>query len=382
MHSIISPSSAKVWSACTAYPTFSLPYQTDEDTAASLEGTAAHELGEALITFALAMPDPVTPSIRESFVGQTAPNGEVWTDEMFDGAWLYASEVVKMRRRYPNAVFGIEEQFHAPSVHAESFGTADAFLYDLESNFIWVGDFKFGYVTVEAYENLQAINYVAGILDKYDVDESTVNVSISIIQPRAYHREGPVRSWATKGTDLRRHVNMLHNKAHEALGNDPMCLTGGHCKYCETRHDCEAALKAGMSLFEVASKPIRTDMEMKDVGTQLDIVNRAIEQLEFLKTAYEERISNELRKGGSVTGWTLSPKLGRKQWNVSLDRVLNLGKMLDIDLEKPQEAITPAQAIGKGMDKAVVNSLSERKKGSVELVKKGDSVASRIFGKK
>ena len=205
---------------------------------------------------------------------------------------------------------------------------------------------------------------------------------MGIIQPRAYHREGIIRSWTVKGEELRRHFNLLHNKAQEALGPNPSCLTGSHCKYCETRHDCEAALKSGMALYEVASKPLRLDMKPKDMGTQLDIVNRAMEQLGFLKTAYEERISNELRKGGSVEGYTLSPRLGNKEWTVPIDQIVNLGKMLDIDLEKPHAVITPAQAIKKGMEKETVNSLSERKQGSVELVKKKDSVASRIFGNK
>jgi len=335
-----------------------------------------------LITYALAVPDPVTPSVRSSFVGQLAPNGEMWNDDMFDGAWVYASEIVKQRNRYPNAIFGLEEKFHASSVHKESFGTADAFLYDEASGTLKVWDFKFGYVAVDAYENLQLINYVVGVLDTYNILDTSVNVTLTIIQPRAYHREGIIRSWSVNGADLRKQANLLHNKAHEALGANPMCLTGSHCKYCETRHDCEAALNAGMSLFEVASTPIRTDMKPQEMGTQLDIVNRAIEQLGFLKTAYTERITNELKKGGTVEGYTLSPKLGNKEWVVPIDQVIGLGKMLEIDLEKPQAVITPAQAIKKGMDKATVNSLSERKQGSVELVKKKDSIASRIFGKK
>ena len=185
MHSIISPSSAKVWTACTAYPTFSAPYQTDENSPASLEGTAAHELGEALITYALAVPDNVTPGIRDSFVGQIAPNGEMWTGDMFDGAWIYASEIVKERGRYPNAIFGLEEKFHASSVHTESFGTSDAFLYDEATSTLKVWDFKFGYVAVEAYENLQLINYVAGILDTLGISGVSVNVTMGIIQPRS-----------------------------------------------------------------------------------------------------------------------------------------------------------------------------------------------------
>ena len=382
-HSLISPSSAKVWTACTAYPTFSAPYQTDEDSQASREGTAAHELGEALVRYALAIkPAVVTPDIRTDFVGKNASNGEMWTDEMFDGAWVYASEVVRIRNRYPNAHFALEEKFHASSVHPQSFGTTDSFLYDEESKYVFVMDFKYGFGPVEAFENLQMINYTAGIFDTFGINDHEVTVVMTIVQPRGYHREGPIRTWTVNGSELRRHINLLHNKAQEALGSNPMCLTGSHCKYCETRHDCEAALKTGLELYETAMNPVRTDMTFDDMGIQLDIVNRAIEQLGFLKTAYEGRISNELRKGGHVKGWTLSPKLGNKDWTVPVDQIANLGKMMDIDLLKPTSVITPAQAIQKGLDKDLVNSLSERKQGSVQLVKKGDSVASRIFNNK
>ena len=74
--------------------------------------------------------------------------------------------------------------------------------------------------------------------------------------------------------------------------------------------------------------------------------------------------------------------MGRRQWNVDLEQVINLGEMLGIDLKQPEAAITPTQALKKGMDKETVNSLSERKQGSIELVKKGDTVASRILSKK
>jgi hypothetical protein len=381
-HSIISPSSAKVWSACTAYPTFSAPYQTDEDSPASKEGTAAHELGEALIRYALAVPGTVISEVRESFIGQTASNGEVWNEEMFDGATLYANTILDEVRKYPKAIFGLEERFHAPSVHKESFGTIDAFLYDEESGTIKVWDYKFGFGQVEAYENLQMINYVTGIMDTYQIVDMDVNVTMTIVQPRGYHRDGKVRPWTVKGDELRRHVNLLHNKAQEALSDNTMCLTGSHCRYCETRHDCEAAHKFAMEMYEIAMKPIRLDMSFGDMSIQLDMVNRAIEQLGFLKTAYEERISNELRRGGYVAGWTLSPKLGNREWNVSSNQIANLGKMMGVDLVKPMSILTPAQAIKKGLDKETVNSLSERKQGSVQLVKKEDSVASRIFNKK
>ena len=215
-------------------------------------------------------------------------------------AWVYASEVVRVRKMYPNAHFALEQKFHAPSVHAQSFGTTDKFLYDEEARYLFITDFKYGFVPVEAYENLQMVNYASGIMDTYNIVDTEVTVVMTIVQPRAYHREGIIRTWTVNGAELRGHINKLHNKAHEALGPNPSCLTGSHCKNCETRHDCEAALKAAMNLYEVASQPLRLDMNMKDMGVQLDIVNRAIEQLGYLKTAYEERITAELKKGRSV----------------------------------------------------------------------------------
>lgn len=380
-HSIISPSSASVWSKCTAYPTFSQPYQDNEDTEASREGTAAHELGEALIRLALAMPDPILPSIRDTFVGQLSPNGEVWTDEMFDGAWLYAGEIVREHKRYPGSLYGLEGKVQSPSIHAESFGTIDHYMYVESIHTVKIWDFKFGYRAVEAENNMQMINYFAGILDTHNITDDC-KVEMTIVQPRAYHRDGPIRTWKTTGAELRAKVNMLHNKAQEALSGDTNCLTGSHCRYCEARHDCEAALNCGMDLYEVASKPIRTVMSFDDMGVQLDIIDRAIEQLGFLKTAYEQRITNELKQGGHVDGWSLSPKYGNLEWNVDLDQVLNLGKMMGVELEKPKAVITPRQAMDKGLDKDAVMALASRKKGTVKLTRKGDTVASKIFGKK
>lgn len=382
-HSFIAPSSASVWVKCNAYPMMSATYPS-EDTEATLEGSASHELGEALITMGTAIGmDKITDSVRDELVGNLDSSGKtVYSDEMFDAAWVYADDVVReYHRRDPlYATIQAEYRVHAPTIHAESFGTTDCYLYDSHMNDLIIWDYKYGMGVVEAFENWQGINYYAGLMDELQLDDQNLTVRIRIAQPRAFHRDGQIREWVIRGTDLRAYVTQLHNGAQRCIDSTPTATTGSHCKYCEARHACEPALEAGISLFEVSRETMPLDIGVGALSVQLAIVKRASEQLKFLQSAYETQITSMIKSGKSVPGWSLQPKFGRLKWDKSVSDVTAMGDMMGIDLRDPK-VITPTKARAMGLNQAMLDAYSIKPSNGSELTPTDTKKSREVFSK-
>jgi hypothetical protein len=354
----------------------------EEESEAALFGEASHWVGETLIQMGAVM--HITPSIREDIVGEVAQNGAIVSDEMFEAAWEYANDVVREIKQYPGAMWAVEYHIKAPSIHAESFGTTDAYLYDSESHRLIVWDYKYGYKVVEAFENWQAINYIAGLIEVLGIDglsDQTLKVDIRIVQPRAFHRDGGIRSWKMLGSDLRGYITQLSNAAHEALSSGAKTRSGEHCIYCSARHACQAAQDAGLGMFEAVNKPIPAELSPSQLGTQLSIVKRARKQLEYLESGYEEQLKSLIRSGSSVPGWTVEQGVGKRQWSKPTEEILTLGDLLGVDLREPVKPISPAQAEKKGIDAAVVSAYVKREKTGVKIVPDNNNKAREVFTK-
>lgn len=387
-HSIIPPSSASIWgkpNGCTGWVVMAQTYPELEESVEAREGTASHEIAAEIIQDA-------TTNTRnrhrpEDWVGITASNNVVFTEEMFEAAKLYADDVIReMRSRsiFGGPNLGIEAPIDAKRIHDLSFGTCDMFMYDRNKGELLIWDYKFGFEIVEAFENWQAINYACGIIDQLEINghvDQFTTVRIRIAQPRAFHRDGPIREWVVKASDLRGYFNILHNNAHEALGPNAVYRTGSHCKHCPGRHACPAALKAGLSLYETVTKPIPAELSPEAMGVQLALIKRARKALEYLESGFEEQVTSIIRGGAAVPGWMVEQSYGRERWAKPVEEVFALGDMLGHDLRDPK-AVTPNQARKLGIDDAVIMAYSEKPKAGVKIVPDNGNKAKHVFGAK
>ena len=386
-HSLIPPSSAGIWGkpdGCTAWVLMSQQFPETETSPESAEGTATHEIGSQLIREASRGESGAT---AENFIGETASNGVIFTEEMFDAAKMYADDVAAVMRS--TAVFGglnlgIEQRIEAKRIHDLSFGTPDCFLYAKAVNTLYLWDFKFGYAPVDVFENWQCLNYSAGLIERLEidglVDQQTV-IKIRIIQPRAFHRDGPIREWEVLASDLRGYFNQLHAGAHEALGPNPICRTGTQCKNCSARQNCMLAIRAGVQLFEIASAPMPVELSPAALGTQFAIVKRAREQIKCLEAGFETQIKSLIKSGKPVPGWCAEMGVGRERWARPVAEVITLGSMLGVELRKPDEAITPNQARKLGIDEAVITAYSEKPRAGLKVVPDNGNSAKQVFEK-
>lgn len=387
-HSILPPSSAGIWGkpdGCTGWVLMAQTYPETEETVEAREGTASHEIGAEIITDAKT--NRVQRHTAKDWVGITASNGVLLTEEMFDAAKEYADDVITVMRR--TGVFGgpdlrIEQPVQIPRVHEINWGTPDCSIYHKLGNALYVWDYKFGFEVVEAFENWQAIDYVAGLLDELEINghlDQHTKVHIRIAQPRAHHRDGTIREWVVMASDLRGHINTLSANAHKALGPDAEFHTGNHCKHCPGRHACEPALKAGLGMYELTAKPVPVELSAEALGVQLAIVKRARKQLEYLESGFEEQVKGIIRSGALVSGWAVEQGFGRETWGKPIAEVIALGDMLDFDLRKPVDAITPNQAKKLGVDEAVITAYSTKPRTGLKIVSDNGNKAKQVFKK-
>lgn len=382
-HSIIPPSSASIWGktdGCTGWVGMAQAYPESPEAAADgAEGEATHELGEKLIVRALS----TLPSSKDpvNWIGVKASNGALITQDMLEAAQLYADEV--SGNIDPNVdSYGLETKIKAPRIHELSFGTSDAWRYRSAVHELIIWDAKFGYIEVEAFENWQAINYAAGLFDELGiggVSDQDLTVRIRIVQPFAFSPQGPVKEWVVKGSDLRGYFNILEANAAKALGVNAELHTGTHCRYCQARHACPAALAAGLSLWEVSAAPLPVELPPEALGLQLKIINRAVAQLKGLQTGYQEQIKALLKTGSPIPGWDTEPSFGRKAWAKPITEVVAMGDMMGHDLRK-DGALTPNQAGKLGIDPSIITAYSSIPNSGQKLVETDGMEAGRIFG--
>jgi hypothetical protein len=363
-------------------------YPDVEETPESREGTASHEIGERLITAATR--GGVNAPTWETLDGQADSNGELFIEEMFDAAEMYANDVKSVMQStgvFGGDNLGIEEHVHAPQIHDLSEGTLDCRLFDIVNLRLYAWDYKFGRVPVEVFENLQLINYVAGIFHKMNIngfDDQQLTVHFRVIQPRAFHREGSIREWVVQASDLRGFINQLHDKASEALGTNAICRTGPQCWNCSARLNCDVAIAAGPALYNLASTPQPVEMSPHAMGLQLKFTQSAIKHLEKIESALKEQVKGTVRSGTLVPGWLSEMGFGKLKWNKSYEEVILLGEMMStpdnvIDLRQ-KKPITPTQAISRfAIDEAVISAYSDKPRTGLILVPDNGNRAKKVF---
>ena len=368
-HFPLSASAASRWVACAGSVNLCALYPSGE-TPKSMEGTAAHWVASETLTN------------TQPPLGAIAPNGIEVTEEMLDGADMYADNVRAATSR--GGALHVEKTMGCHTIHSDCGGTPDAWHHDSGNITVW--DYKFGHGFVDVFENQQLIVYAAGILELLGVvngsgkDDSFFTFTFRIVQPRNYHRDGPIREWKVKAVDLRAHFNILRAAADAAwLRVDAKCTPGGQCGHCDGRHACEALQQAGFKGMDFASGSTPLELSNAALGTELTLINHYLARLEARKTGLEEMAAAQIKSGGVVPGFTLDSTVGRLGWTKPVDEVIALGQMMGVEVSKPG-VITPTQAIKAGLPDTVVAQYSGRPAGGLKLVASKDAVARRVFG--
>ena len=295
----------------------------------------------------------------DELVDRKAPNGVYITSEMVDHC-----------RDYINDFKGeIEYDTSLKNNTYEIRGRADRVSF--VDRILEVEDFKYGWGLVEPDENLTLISHAIGYAynlmmnkgmnPRTDIDR----VVLKIYQPRPYHPLGKVREWSITAEQL----NEYHKKINEAFENITNTLnTSTYCKYCPSVGVCSAHNSASMNAIDLSEKPFDFNIADEDLPIMLDNLTRAKKTLETSLKAFEDLAANRIKQGHAIPGYALERSLANRTW---LDHVTPelLTVVTAMDGLTEVKLVSPAQAVKKGLDEALVNTLSERKETGMKLCK-------------
>lgn len=350
---------------------------------AAMEGTAAHELAVPMIdafTYGgLGWPKP------DEVIGKQASNGVIWTLEMYQGAKMYAEECQSIMQSTGCFVPHVEQRVNIDRIYPGLFGTPDFWVFDKPKMTLHLPDFKFGHQLVDPFENYTLIEYTVGILDELEIngyDDQSVTIVFYIIQPRSYHRDGPVRRWEVKASDLRPLINILEEAEHKAASGDGPCVVGPECLHCSARRACETNQQAVYTMKDIIGQPIPTPLNNDELAIELRMVQDLYDIVKARKTGLEAQAEETIQQGGTVEGCAIEPGRGSKKWTVPASEVFALGDLMGVELRKPAEPITPTQAIAAGIDVSVIKDYSKTYPGKMKLIRSDQTLAHAIFTKR
>jgi hypothetical protein len=248
-HATLAPSAAHRWLACPGSVRMSEGIQEAPSVFAA-EGTAAHELAEYCLTKGLDVaqfrgwivakgglhhPDEGGPPDQKTCFRVDA--------EMVDGVQLYLDVARDVKAQSDE--FETEIRMDMSALVPGVFGTGDVIAYrEKPTRRVTICDFKYGKgVSVEVEDNAQLLTYAMGVVQRYHnrgVDE----VELIVVQPRAPHRDGPVRRAVIDVIELYEHVMALQDAAKLASDpNAPFVPGRKQCNFCKGAARCRALKK-------------------------------------------------------------------------------------------------------------------------------------------
>lgn len=370
--------------------TIDMPDRTSE---AADWGTCCHQISERCLR---------EGGDADRFIGTTEKGKEhsfEVDEEMADCAQVYIDYVRKLDGRVQ-----IEQRFDLAELGTpfDAGGTGDAVVYLPFEKRLEVVDLKGGRgVVVEAKGNPQLRTYALGALianKGLDVER----VTVTIVQPRAPHPDGRIRSETIDVIDLLEWtVDMLEamRKSKEAMDARAdlapaawaaaYLRPGPHCgsTFCKAAGTCPAleqhALDAAGVWFDAVDQP-----HVSNVADLTDPVERAkrLDLLDMIETWVKQVRAHEhwLAEGGDpAAGYGLVAKKGREKWSDGVDAdVVTACEMAGLSEDKflnPGKLRTPKQvrkALGNKAD--LVSGLSETPTGGSNLVRLDGSMRQEI----
>lgn len=303
--------------------------------------------------------------------GSLAPNGRVLIEEMYEAVDIY-HDVLRSWQRPVHC----EQYVPIPRILQGFGGTPDAFAWNHGEKILHIADLKFGFRFVEVWENLQLICYACGLLDSMNEDWLQWTVEFTIVQPRSKHRDGPVRKWRVRASDLMPFVAKLHQAAQEATRYVP----NPGCGDCPGRHVCVALQQSSMVALERAYEGDPYELPPAALGDELRRLKDAAKKLDARISGLEIQADSLLRSGKQVPGWSLTASYARETWREGTEaHVITLAeRYFNTSITKPLKAITPNQA-RKMLPDNIVAMFAHKPSTGVRLTKQDPFEAKKAF---
>jgi len=279
------------------------------ETSFALEGTRAHAVAELSLTKGI---DP------SAYVGIEIEGGVV-DEDMADHVRVYVDHCRGLIDEH--ASDWVERRFNLAALNPPGpmFGTADFVAYDHSTRTLYVVDLKYGQgVVVEARGNKQLRYYGLGAALSLDPREYPIErVVMTIVQPRAMHTDGPIRTDEITYGELLEFADDLMEAARATTLPDAPLNAGAHCRFCpasgvcpEQRSKALTVVQDEFALAETWTPPAPETIpidRLAEMATDFHI-------LEDWMAAARARLQGMLERGEEVPGFKLVARRATRKW--------------------------------------------------------------------
>jgi len=286
-HSKLGASSYDRWGECPGSVAASEGIPNESSIYAE-EGTLAHDWAAFLLT------------------GKNKPQKEL-TDEMADAINVYAVHIGELRARNPSFE-SVEQRLDLSEYHPALFGTADYVAYFADTKTLHVVDYKHGRgIPVEVLGSRQLRYYGLGALhmNKFPIE----CVTLTIVQPRCYHPDGPVRSWVLDAVDMLDFAADLIDDARKTEDPNAPLVPGDHCRFCPAQPTCKAIESQAL----VSAQASFTNVERFDPRKLAETLT-LIPRIKAWCESVNEFAHQQASLGHEIPGFKLVDKRANRRW--------------------------------------------------------------------
>ena len=321
-HSKLGASGAERWMNCPGSVALLDTLQVSEDTdepSYRAEGTAMHEVAAECLKSGLD---------AWEYVGRWK-NGVDITTDMADAVQVYLDFC---REAQAHNIRTLIEQPVSSMAHKDMFGTVDFAVVVGQPGIphcpigsltaIKVVDLKGGQgIMVEATDNPQMKYYAFCLIETIQSEErvqfpDNLPVDLTIVQPRGFHMDGPIRSWSTTWGELRAWAYDVLIPAMQATSIDDTLEAGPWCRFCPAKLVCPMLT----SLFRAASTYNPQEIVHADEAS-LGRSYQYIQGVKFYIKALEDETFRRLSQGKEVPGTVLVHKRANRVFKSTVDDI-------------------------------------------------------------
>ena len=333
IHSSLGGSSCHRWWACPGSVALIATLPKQEMSYPAAEGTAAHRVAECIL-LDIKKGKKVDPY---NYVGysETVEDFEIEiTEEMVDAVIVYIDSIKRELKSFgTGASFLSVETPFTLSIDKEAYGTNDTYLYKpFDCLHLW--DYKHGKgVVVEVENNKQLMYYALGAIEGKDVEK----VVTYIVQPRAYHPDGPVRKCVYTIEQLRDFESELRNRITLTRHPSAGLHAGKHCKFCPAIGDCPAVRAEA----QMVAKQDFAKVNTLSIDNLTKLVKLAPRIIDFLKEA-NLNLTKMAKRGELIKGFKLVKAKSNRIWKSEATVLRDFKKKYGTELYT-SKIKTPAQ---------------------------------------
>jgi hypothetical protein len=305
MHSPFGASSAHRWMVCPG----SIRLQREwvekhgppEESPWAKEGTAAHALAAECFR----------DKRSASEIARDNGDWDRLDSSVVEGVQLYV-DTVKHDWEELGGKLEIETKFGMTDLHSMFWGTSDAVLITPNGNMV-VYDLKMGRGQIvevrDAKDNLNAqlAFYALGAL--HNAKQPINRIELVLVQPRAWHHDGPVRRTHAHHGELHTFRDRLLKAAAECEKPDAKLVPGSHCRFCSALAECPAVADKAFDTVQLdyTNPALLSRKKLAEALTAIDLIEEWI--------AAVRAHAHVIAAGPEgLPGWKLVDKQGRRRW--------------------------------------------------------------------